>query len=190
MLTCLGPLVLQTNQAACAPEGTDFAQVSSGLGGVCPCSQRLLIVYDFARAWFVLFVKATVLRPSFGRPPREPSLGRRLLVRFQGDVLNMRIAVLVIVALLSGCDEMGYVRAPPQHLVVKAESSANTDATERVLSARLHQYLPSFFSSMKTERTSGGIVFAFERGAPATSIATVIRSGVSADRVSIVRRDL
>jgi preprotein translocase subunit SecD len=83
---------------------------------------------------------------------------------------NIAITLIALTTLLSGCDEMGYVAAPPRHLVVKAGSATSIETTERVLSARFHQYLPSLFSSMKSERNSDEIVFTFERGAPTGAI--------------------
>jgi len=88
----------------------------------------------------------------------------------------MRATALLLLVLLSGCDELGYVNAPPRHLTVKTESLMDAETAQRVLSARFRQYLPSLFSSMKTERTSDGITFSFERGAPAARVVEYLVS--------------
>ena len=91
-------------------------------------------------------------------------------------VHTRRIAALALVTLLAGCDELDYVKSPPRQVVVKADSSANIQAIERILSARFHQYLPSYFSSIKTAINNDQITFTFERGAPAASVVEYLVS--------------
>jgi preprotein translocase subunit SecD len=83
---------------------------------------------------------------------------------------NKWAAALVFVAFLVGCDEIDYVNAAPRHVAVKTDSPADIERTERVLSERFHQYLPSLFSSMESQRKADGIAFVFVHGAPARDV--------------------
>jgi preprotein translocase subunit SecD len=94
----------------------------------------------------------------------------RLQLRFSDRLSNKWAAALVLVAFLAGCDEIDYMKAAPRHVAVKTDIAADIETTERVLSERFHQYLPSLFSSVESQRNADGIAFVVVHGAPARDV--------------------